>query len=282
MNASPMLCVFALFAALNGNADTIFQATNSTDLNDATNWTSGLPTSTDPGFTTADGTLTADLQNGNAPFTIHSNISTGTNALQIRGGADRLLIGHTTAGSLTVNSGGTLDAIGASQDVRIGYNGGTGTLTFENGSSIDTRKSIIVRDGMLSLAANITTLQNGLQTTLEIADAGTLAYEITAGFANHTFKGNTLDIVLGTTSTLQLNFAAAPTLGASFNLVDSVQSVNGSFGTINAPGLAPGQQLNVFYDDTNALHVSQVVPEPASAALLGLAGLGLVWFRRRA
>ncbi|GAA5495142.1 hypothetical protein Rhal01_01314 [Rubritalea halochordaticola] len=277
-----------LYLILSGSlpAATTFLATNNTDFNDASNWSNGLPGADNPGTSEADGTLSANFSNGgqqtgDESFTIHSNINTSTFTFAMGGSGDRLLIGHTTTGSLTVNNGGALTAIGASQDVRIGFAGGTGSLIFENGSSIDTRKSMIVTRGLLSFGSDVTTLQNGIQNNLLIAGEGTLAFQIDGAMNYHTIVGSTVTLDMATNSTLELDFAAAPTTGTVLNLVNDVESFVGTFTNVNATGLAQGQSIQLIYNTTDGLLQAEVVPEPGTAGLLGLAGIVLIFRKRR-
>lgn len=267
------------------HAATTFLATNSTDLNDPSNWDNGLPSAGNPGTTTADGQMSANftnngVQTGNEILTIHSNIVTNAFTLSMTGSADRLRIGHTTNGSLTVSSGGALTAIGASQDVWLGNAGGFGILTFESGSSIDTRKSMVVTRGVLTFGSDVTTLQNGIQDILLIGGLSTLAYQVDSGMNYHTVVGSTVTVDMAVNSTLSLEFAAAPTTGMILTLVNDVQTFNGSFTNVNATGLAQGQSIQMIYNTTDGLLQAQVVPEPGTNCLLGLAA-GLLILRKR-
>jgi len=254
------------------------------DLNNAGNWDNGLPGAANVGTTTADGNLTADLSNASEDLIVHSNITTGANTLNIGGSGDDLLIGETSNGSVTVNAGGKLNAIGAGVDVRLGRNGGIGNLTFEAGSSIDTRKIIDVYNGTLKFGSSVSTFQNGLQTNLRIRAAGNLVYDVDAALANHTLNGNSLDVILDAGSSLALNFASGAANGSQFTLVDEVTSFSGTFTNISATGLSAGQSIELTYDTTvtdQGFLRATVVPEPSSTALIGLGGLALLLRRRK-
>lgn len=281
----------SLLAASPLTAATNFLARFDNNLNNVDNWDSLLPSASNAGTTTADGTLTADFGNqgsvnnaGAENFTINSTITTGAFTLSITGSGDRLFIGSGATGSLTVNSGGQLFVVGASQDVRIGFNNGNGILRFDNGSTIDTRKAVEVLNGTLSFGSAVTTGQAGIQNDFLIGSGGTLEFDIDGSFANHTIQGNSLNPIFDAGSTLQLNFAAAPTNGSTFKLIDDINTTAGYAGTftnINASGLGSGQSISLTYGIGTDGLVATVIPEPSSTALLGLGALGFIIRRRR-
>lgn len=269
------------------SAATVYTNNNGTgdsDFNNVANWSNGLPGSGNEGSSTADGTLTGNFNNGGEPFMLNSTIATSSFTFAVGGAGDRLFIGDGTTGSLTINNGGALTAIGTNQDVRIGTNSGTGTLIFENGSSLDMRKAVQVISGTLSLATNVATGQNGIQNQLLVGATGTLSYDID-GANYHTLQGSTLPLSLDAASTLRLNFLSAPTTGTTYILVDDVSEFGAggtdTFGSVNAIGLGAGQSIQVNYNIASLRLEAQVIPEPSSIFLLSISGIGVLLRRRR-
>jgi len=275
--------VVGLLAIGSLHAATIFSAANNTNLNDVSNWDNGLPAVANPGTISANGGMTASFSNGDEDLILNASVTTGAFTMSI-GGGDQLYIGSGAGavGSLIVNSGGELEAIGTNEDVYLGSTGGFGTLIFEDGSAIDTRKSMQVFNGLLSFGSDVTTDQNGIQNKFEIGATSTLQFEVNTLFQNHTVQGNTVDMIFQTGATLNLNFALASTTGQTFKLVDDVSTNTGTFTNVTATGLGVGQSLTVTYGTGSDGLVATVVsvPEPSSSALAAL-GVLFLGVRRR-
>ncbi|MBK1832151.1 PEP-CTERM sorting domain-containing protein [Verrucomicrobiaceae bacterium R5-34] len=287
MNTHTTTLLLGGLLVLPAQALTIF--TGIGDFNTAGNWDNGLPdASNGPGEIAAGATATmsADyIMLNNSPsvtdIVVKGTLNTGANELQLRSGTvssnpDIFVDG----GTINVNLGGTIDVAGASADVFI-TNGGT--LSFEDGSTAQISKALEVISGSLNLSSG-TSWSGNLGDELVIGDAGILSFSFDSSLNHLTIPGSSLALELGDTSTLALNFAAAPTTGDSYTLVNNVSGFGGAagvFGNVNASGLGAGQSLEVVYNTTDGLLQVQVVPEPSSTALLGLGGIALLLRRRR-
>ena len=274
-------------------AATLFTGTG--DFNTAGNWDLGLPdNSNGPGEITAGATATMSsnylMANDGSPsvtdIIVRGTLNTGANELQLRsGGVARTSDLTIDGGILNVNAGGLIDIAGAAADAFV-TNGGT--ITFDNGSTAQISKALEVINGSLNFGAG-TSWSGTLQDEFVIDDSGTLSFGFDNALNHLTIPGSSLAVELGATSTLSLNFDTAPTTGSTFTLITDANfsgvaggTGTGVFGTVNATGLAAGQSVTVDYgvNTPGELQIS-VVPEPSSAALLGLAGLSFLVRRKR-
>jgi len=175
--------------------------------------------------------------------TIASSASTvsGTGTLLLSGG---------TAGTVTVNSGGTLAGIGTVGATNINSNG---TL------SIGASPGTMIFEGDLTLAS-------GSISNFEIDGLTSGLYDLASGAAfDVTFDG-----------TLNLLFASGFNTPGSVKIFDFAD-YDGSFSAINITGLAPTATAT-FNELTGIVNIT-VIPEPGTGGMV-LLGLGL-WALRR-
>lgn len=273
-------------------AATSFLETVDSNFNNAANWDNGLPSAGNNGTVTAPTALTATFNSAtgiNYDMDINSSMSTGAFEFQHRAGSNGrdVRVGNGATGSLTINNGGRLDIAGAGADLFIGLSGGTGTVSFEDGSTFEIQKTVEVLNGSLEFAPNVA-FAGSIQDELVIGNAGTLAIAFDSSFNHFAFGGQSLVVELGATSTLDLTFATAPTSFSTFTLATDVSGFTlvggtgtGVFGNVNVTGLGAGQSVVVDYGTTTAGELAiTIVPEP-SPWWLGLAGGGLFFVRRR-
>lgn len=262
---------------------TTFSGTTDSDFNNVANWDNGLPSNGgNDGTVSAPATMSANFNPATGisyHLIINSSLSTGANELQHRSGSNGrdVTVGGGAVGSLTINSGGRLDIAGAGSDLFIGVGGGSGVVTFENGSTIEVQKTIEVLSGSLNFGSAVS--QTGsLQDEIVIND--TLSFDFDPAFNHFTLSGQSLILELGLSSVLDLDFASAPDTGSTYTLVTDVSGFAGAgaFGSVVATGLGAGQSITVDYSTSN-LFIS-VVPEPGSLLLL-LSALPVLALRRR-
>ena len=289
------------------NATTVYTGGtvgSETDFLEVDNWNNGVANGTNgAGRINADAVLAAN----------HS------------AGISNIIVGHGSDATLTINSGVTLTTTGSAKvDVGRGSNVGTlivnGTLASNaniniiNGSMTVANKlaikgiATVENSGSLSVANNIDLVANtssqlyfksqatfsGTPSIVTARNGTTIAFDID-GTDFTTLAGDSMQLRLGATPTLAVNFLAAPTIGQSFDLFTGVENFtnylgNGTgntFNTENITGLDAGQDYNLVYDTTVAddgflrLEIITAVPEPSSTALLGLGGLALILRRRK-
>ena len=293
--------LFILIAANASAATSFIPATG--DFNTVGNWDDGLPDtvatagSDDEGIiptgTTANMSASYQTSTGRRIFiTVNGTLNTGANELQLRSGSQgtdpRGTFGDliVDGGTLNVASGGRVDIAGIGADLFVD---GGGTVNFLDGSTIQASKAIEILNGTLVMTAGAISAAS-VGDELVVGDAGTLAFGFDGAQTHFTFSGATLALELGATSTLDLSFAAAPTTGSVFTLVDDISAFSGEdagtgtgvFGTINATGLGVGQSVVADYGVNTAGELQiTIVPEPSSAALLGLGSLALILRRRK-
>lgn len=276
------------------HAATSFTAAVDSDFNNVANWDNGLPSNGgNDGTVAAPAVLSANFNTATGisyHMDINSSMSTGAFEFQHRSGSNGrdVRVGNGATGSLTINDGGRLDIAGAGSDLFIGFNGGTGTVFFENNATFQVQKAIEVLSGSLTFAPQAISATS-LQDELVVDDAGTLAFQFDASFNYFTLAGSSFGLELGATSTLDLSFAATPSINDVFILANDITGFSGVaggtgtgiFGNVNASGLAPGQSIEVDYGTLTAGELAITIVPETSSALLSLLGAGLLLRRRR-
>ena len=214
-------------------------------------------------------------------------LNTSTFELQLRSGAvartSDLYVGNN--GILNVNSGGLIDMAGAAVYLFVGSTAnvggfdisGAGTVNFFSGSTYSVQKGFSVLDGTVNFETGSTF--NGAQDFVVVGADGILQFSgLTGGNATTVTvsAGTNVDFQAG--STLDLSFSGA-TQGETYTLVSGIGVSYNNFTNVNVSGLDPGltAQLNYNADSITV----DIIPEPSSTSLLGLAGLALIMRRRK-
>jgi autotransporter-associated beta strand protein len=253
---------------LNGNTETIGSlagvAGSTVSLGSGLLTTGGNNTSTNfAGVISGAGGL---IKIGNGTMTL-SGANSYTGATNVDAGT--LLITGSIAGSaVTVESSGTI--------------GGTGTITTGNqpftlaaGGKIAPGTSA----GNLTIDAGT----SSLDLTAGISSGtGALVFELGAVGASDkvTLSLGTLTIGADKLDFSDFAFSALPGFGeGTYTLFDANSPISGSLGAIS--GTIAGFSATLGIDNVNNDIVLNVVPEPNSAALLGIAGTVLGFRRRR-
>ncbi|SHI41046.1 PEP-CTERM protein-sorting domain-containing protein [Rubritalea squalenifaciens DSM 18772] len=274
-------------------AATFFTGTG--DFNDAGNWDSGLPTDANgPGVVQGTATMSANylMANNGSPSVTDiivdgGTLNTSTFELQLRSGAvartSDLYVGNN--GTLNVNSGGLIDMAGAAVYLFVGSTAnvggfdisGAGTVNFFSGSTYSVQKGFSVLDGTVNFETGSSF--TGAQDFVVVGADGILQFSgLTGGNATTVTvsAGTNVDFQAG--STLDLSFSGAAQ-GETYTLVSGIGVSYNNFTNVNVSGLDPGlaAQLNYNADSITV----DIIPEPSSASLLGLAGLALIMRRRK-
>ncbi|MBK1833861.1 PEP-CTERM sorting domain-containing protein [Roseibacillus ishigakijimensis] len=279
MKQTHTLIGLALFTAgsLSLPAATTFVSTTSSDFNDAGNWDNGLPDTVaaagddDEGIIPAGANviMSADYQTETGRrfyMTINGSLTVGSHELQLRAGSsgsssrgygDVIVDG----GSLLIGSGGTLDLAGVGADLFVE---GGGSVSFASGANFQASKAISVNGGTLSFGA--TTVHVGNTQDELMVQNGTVSFDFDASFQHFSLTGQSLVLLLGGGSGIDLNFATAPSLGSSFELINGITTYVGEFSTVTASGLDAGQSIEMLYEGGTL--TATVVPEPSSVLLL--------------
>ncbi len=285
--------VASLLAAGPALAVTTFSGTLDDDFNNAGNWDNGLPTGvTGPGTIASGATavMSADyLMNNNGspsvtPITVDGSLSTGSYELQLRSGGIAGSPDLTVTGQMTVNNGGLIDLAGAAADLFLQ---GGGDLTVENGGSFGASKTVDIGGGSILAFESGALMTGNTADELQLRNNSTISFEVAADGSHFTLVGSSLQVRLGSSPNLVVDFLGTPTTGSSFDLITGVSGFtnylgNGSGYTfdpsnVTVTGLDAGQEANLVYGSSLTL---EVVPEPASGILAAL-GLALVVRRRR-
>jgi hypothetical protein len=189
-------------------------------------------------------------------------------------------------GSLNVAGGyaviGSAPSGTANGNVYVGSGGevtGSGSLT---GNMIITSGTVDAggtAPGTLSIAGNY--LQNG----------GTLKFTIAGTKTGQASQLDATGSVGISGSTLEFDFVNgyAPIAGQTFQVIDPPQSVSINDLTYDFTGLAPGFTFSVNSDAngllftalSNGVATTSPIPEPATLALLAMAGTGMLLLRKR-
>jgi hypothetical protein len=296
MKKSMIVSSFATILALGASsAATTFTGANGTDFNDAGNWDNGLPSSGSVG--TIDGGHVADMNSNSGAdleLIVGANASAGTlnltsGTLDVGGKDIKVGVGANSTGTVTVANGSTLRVAGGGADLFIGDSaGGQGFVTIASGGTLDANKALEIINGNLTLqtGASIPDLKD----EFVVDNNGTIAFQ-TDGSSISTIYGGSLAVELGSTSTLDMQLGGTYSVGDSWTILTDVSGFSGVNG---------GDGTGVFgtvYDSTDAGNIFSVdygtttpgavvvtltaVPEPTSAALLGLGGLTLILRRRK-
>lgn len=265
-----------------------------TNFNNAGNWDNGLPDNTNGVGTIAAGAtaiMTANylMSNDGSPsvtdIIVNGSLSTGANELQLRSGGVGRSPDLTVNGMFTVNNGGTIDIAGASADLFLA---GGGDMLVESGGTFAASKTVDLGSGSILTFESGALMAASTNDELQLRNGSTIAFQIAGDGSHFTLNGNTLQVRLGTTPNLIIDFASAPTIGNTFDLITGVSDFTdyqgvGSGNTfdpanITVTGLGAGQSYQLDY--TNQLQL-QIIPEPSSTALLGLGGLALLMRRKK-
>ena len=294
INHIKITIVAALMTSLPASAVTLFTNAVDTDFNNAANWDNGLPDNTN-GAGTIDAAATAVMtanylmSNNGSPSVIDiivdGSLSTGSNELQLRSGGVSRSSDLTVTGLLTVNNGGLIDIAGASADLFLS---GGGDMLVESGGSLAASKTIDLGSGSTLTFESGALAGSSTNDELQLRNGSSLAFNIAGDGTHFTLNGGTLQVRMGTTPNLIIDFAAVPMIGNTYNLITGVSEFTDFAGVgtgytfdpsnITVTGLGVGQNYQLDY--TNQLQL-QIVPEPSSASLLGLGALILILHRRK-
>ncbi len=192
--------------------------------NVAGNWTpSGVPD-------TANGT-SATINSGTATYTPGADFTVaGGAALTINGGTWTqdtgiawINVGNVSGGTINVNSGGAFN-FGTAQNMRVGFNGGTGLVNV-NGGTFDTNGSnfevsatgTLQTSGSATVTANEIALNgaatfNGGTVNINNFGAGSVGYNLSVGGANVTLTGGG-NFVTNDTSSFSVSSGSFATTG---------------------------------------------------------------------
>lgn len=277
-----------------GFAASVFSNVVDTDFNNVANWDNGLPSNdSGPGLISAgsDAVMTGDylMRNNGSPsvteITVDGTLSTGANELQLRSGG----VGRTSdlivTGLFTVNSGGEIDIAGGGADLFLSSGG---DMVVESGGTFAASKAVDIGSGSVLTFQSGALSGSSLNDELQLRNESTLAFEVAADGTFFTLNGSNLQVRLGSTPNLAVEFAGVPLSGTTYDLITGVSGFtdyqgNGSGytfdpGNVAVSGLGAGQSYQLNYTDGLQL---EIVPEPSSTALLGLGGLALILRRRK-
>lgn len=282
------LLLMLLFCVSNSQA-TLWTGSVDSDFSNAGNWDNGTPGNTDQ---------LATMNNGDIINLSANHIGTNTYNLVVGGNSVLNASADFTATGITIQNTGTVNLTGGSftlpkTSASNNGQGAAGILNINNGGTLDISGGTHLFNERS--AVNGTFRVNGSAATIRMNQIGT---------ANGTF-----DFVLdsGGVSTitgdlgfswLNIGTASVTVDGSAFNgngsftLFDSNEfgammdatditvsglGVEGVDWTLDITDVAGGSGLR----DTVVLNVLNVVPEPNSVALLGVACVGLLFRRRR-
>jgi autotransporter-associated beta strand protein len=242
---------------------------------------------------TLDGAASGNIVSG----TISNNSASNTTSLTKSGTSTWTLSGTSTYTGATTVTAGTLlvdGSIAAGSAVTVGASGTLGGIGTINGTvSVDGVLAPGASPGVLKVN-NSVTINNGGALAIELngATLGTDYDQLALTSGSSIFS-------LTNTNNLQLTLGYVPTAGTQFTIVDiaGANAVAGIFEQLNgvttdlsqdAIFIVSGVQFQISYTAEGSTFsgagnnvMLQVVPEPGSVALLGLAGTVLMVFRRR-
>ena len=282
---------FSDSAVFNNNASINLAENGTGTLNIADSATvniSQLNTANDTGTATVNqtgGTLNANnwvaVGQGSTGTAVY-NHSAGTVNVGLVSMGDALTVGENASG--TYNASGTADI--NSPNLLVGRNGGGDGLLEITGSSVTIDLADDLRVGLQSGAAANDQGANG--EISYIADAGGVS-TIIAG--DSTQFGANADLLVDLTADANFSTFTSFTQGplqTIATLVDNTNAVTGTF-----TGLAEGAVVNIGGGQTAfisylggdgndiVLQTFSTIPEPTSATVLALAGMGMMFRRRR-
>lgn len=276
---------------------TPFNASISSDLQDASNWDEGIPTITGANRIAKVGRgLTANITTGTGGSQFSDELWVGfggtSGTLDVLGGDTRIGagsgdgiyigVGHGSVGSVHIHEGAVLRSQGGGVRLQIGDNdGGTGSLLVEG--ELQNYKWFDVVNGTLTMAPTGINDNFNSSDSSHFRAAATLAFRIdgtdvgTIGRANAT--GLNLNIDPSAQLAIELfGIAEDYTLGQQWTLMDYT-SLSGEFAQGESFTNGQGYVFEVDYGTgSNDQMILTLVPEPSSF-LLTLPGL--LFLRRR-
>lgn len=260
---------------------TTFTNAFDTDANNAANWSGGLPAGAENDAvidTGAIATTSANFNTANEGFnmTVNGTLNVSTDhTLDLGDG-----FASPANGNLIVNSGGIVNLsgrvliLGGGADTQLKEGG---TINLLSGGQLDERKFLIMSGGTLSFELGSLGL-NSTGFSLTGTATSTLSFDIVGGG----FTGAVFDTPANLDSAGGMNLFAdiiGATAGDSYTIL-MANSVAGTFDAFNY-NIDSGLEANVSYTGTTAVINITAVPEPSSAALLGLSGIALILRRRK-
>ncbi len=273
----PFLLSIFCSVALPAYAATTFTGSTSADFAVAGNWDNGVPATGNDGLIDSgeNAEITSPFNIGTGNLTLGSASTSGTLTIKAGGslttvngfGSLQIGSGAGSTGSLVIENGGLLDVLGFGADVFIGeLGGGSGLLEVQAGGTLIANKALEILNGSLSLASTATF--NGIKDELVVESGADLEFDID-GTTLATIAGSNVQVELGASSSLTLNFAAEPNTGDSFALITDVSGFtqiggigSGTFGNVIATGLASDQAIELDYgvETPNQLTATVIAP----------------------